>query len=48
MVRPRALAVLRLMKLTRAGSERLIFHGECFVIWRDERNSMSAGPAVLD
>jgi hypothetical protein len=37
-----------LYKLTRAGSERLVFHGECFVIWRDERNRMSAGPAVLD
>ena len=37
-----------LYKITREGSRAFIFHATCFAIWRDERNSMSAGPAILD
>ena len=38
-----------LYKLTRAGSDRFVFHSDCFAIWRAERKSMlSVGAGVLD
>lgn len=38
-----------LYTLERAERQSFVFHGECFVIWRNERSSMtSVGPAVLD
>ena len=37
-----------LYKIARKGSRGFVFHATCFAIWRDERNKMSAGPAVLD
>lgn len=29
-----------LYRLNRAGSDGLLFHSECFAIWRDERNRL--------
>lgn len=37
-----------LYKVVRTPSPAFLFHATCFAVWRDERNSMSAGPAVLD
>jgi hypothetical protein len=37
-----------LYKITRERSRAFLFHASCFAIWRDEQNSMSAGPAILD
>jgi hypothetical protein len=37
-----------LYKITREGSRAFLFHASCFAIWREERNSMSTGPGVLD
>ena len=36
-----------LYKIARQGSRAFVFHATCFAIWRDERNNMSSGPAVL-
>jgi hypothetical protein len=37
-----------LYKIAREDPRAFLFHASCFAIWRDERNSMSAGSGVLD
>jgi hypothetical protein len=37
-----------LVRVSHERSRTFVFHVTCFAIWRDEQNSMSAGPAILD
>ena len=37
-----------LYKVACEGSRGFGLHASCFAIWREERNSVSAGPGVLD
>jgi hypothetical protein len=32
-----------LVRVSREGSRRFVFHATCFAIWRDERNKMTSG-----
>ncbi len=37
-----------LLKIAHEGFRRIRVHASCFSVWRDERNKMTSGQAVLD
>ena len=37
-----------LIRLSLGDAGRFVFHATCFAIWRDERDKMTSGRAILD